>query len=48
HFISALGHDPPDEVAAMSVWAVKEDFKAYWSRIVCNVLRPLNDIAYKE
>lgn len=48
NFISALGNDPTDEVAAMSVLAVKEDFKAYWSRILCNVLRPLNDIAYKE
>lgn len=48
NFISALGNDPTDEVAAMSVLAVKDDFKSYWSRILCSVLRPLNDLAYKE
>ncbi len=48
NFIAALGNDPTDEVAAMSVLAIKEDFRTYWSRILCNVLRPLNDIAYKE
>ncbi|MDE5969517.1 MAG: DUF5063 domain-containing protein [Muribaculaceae bacterium] len=47
NFIAALGNDPTDEVAAMSVLAIKEDFRNYWSRILCNVLRPLNDIAYK-
>ncbi|MDE5844642.1 MAG: DUF5063 domain-containing protein [Muribaculaceae bacterium] len=48
NFIAALGNDPTDEVAAMSVLAIKEDFRTYWSRILCNVLRPLNDVAYKE
>ncbi|MDE6073630.1 MAG: DUF5063 domain-containing protein [Muribaculaceae bacterium] len=48
NFISALGNDPTDEVAAMSVLAIKEDFRNYWSRILCNVLRPLNDLAYKD
>lgn len=38
--------DSPEEIIMESVDTVKEDFQAYWSQILCNVIRPLNSIKY--
>ncbi len=40
--------DVPEELVLMGLAAIKEDFKAYWSRILCNVLRALNHIRYNS
>ena len=34
--------DMSDEVVALMLNAVKDDFRSYWSQTLCNVLRPLN------
>lgn len=36
----------PEELRASAFTAVKEDFEAYWSRSLCNVMRPLNQMRY--
>ena len=36
----------PEEVVLSALVAVKDDFEAYWSRVLCNVLRALNHIRY--
>ncbi len=36
----------PDHVTMSALAAAKEDFESYWSRILCNVMRPLNNIRY--
>ncbi len=38
--------DAPEEIIMESIDSVKEDFRAYWSQTLCNVLRPLNTIKY--
>lgn len=38
--------DMPEDVVLSSLVAVKEDFEAYWSRPLCNVMRALNHIRY--
>ncbi len=38
--------DVPDEIAIEVLAAVKEDFESYWSRILCNVMRPLNALKF--
>ena len=38
--------DMPEEVVLSALVAVKDDFEAYWSRVLCNVLRALNHIRY--
>ena len=38
--------DVPDDIAHGVLASVKEDFGSYWSRILCNVLRPLNAIKF--
>lgn len=40
--------DVPEELVAMGLVAIKEDFGAYWSRILCNVLRALNHVRYNS
>lgn len=40
--------DATDEVVTSALAAAKEDFETYWSRILCNVLRPLNEIRYNN
>lgn len=40
--------DVPEELILMGLAAVKEDFGAYWSRILCNVLRALNHVRYNS
>ncbi len=36
----------PEHVTMSALAAAKEDFESYWSRILCNVMRPLNNIRY--
>ncbi len=38
--------DAPDYVVKLSVQAVKDDFGSYWSQILCNVLRALNQVRF--
>lgn len=38
--------DIPEELAEETLGSAKEDFKNYWSQILCNVMRPLNNIYY--
>ncbi len=38
--------DAPDELIKSAVAAVAEDFRNYWSRILCNQLRALNALNY--
>lgn len=45
NFLEAV-RDMPTEVVASAVCVIKEDFESYWSRILCNVLRALNRVAY--
>lgn len=40
--------DAPDDLAEEVLAAVSDDFRSYWSRILCNVMRPLNNIQYQE
>ncbi len=40
--------DVPDEIAIGALASVREDFGTYWSRILCNVLRPLNAIKFTD
>lgn len=40
--------DATEEVAEMALAAVKEDFCDYWGQTLCNVMRPLNNIYYKN
>lgn len=39
--------DAPEELAEEALAAVSDDFRDYWSRILCNVMRPLNNLMYK-
>ncbi len=38
--------DVPEELVILGLIAVKEDFESYWSRILCNVLRALDQRRY--
>lgn len=40
--------DVPEELVVMGLVAIKEDFGAYWSCILCNVLRALNHVRYNS
>lgn len=40
--------DAPEEIMMESIDTVKEDFKSYWSQILCNVIRPLNTIKFSN
>lgn len=44
----ATVRDTTDETVALALTSVKDDFKAYWSSTLCNVLRALNAIAVRE
>lgn len=44
----ATVRDTTDETAALALVSVRDDFKAYWSTTLCNVLRALNAIAVRE
>lgn len=37
--------DTTDETTAIALQSVADDFKAYWSQTLCNVMRPLNALA---
>lgn len=45
NFIETV-RDATDDVVAGALALVKEDFGAYWSKPLCNLLRALNDIKY--
>lgn len=47
NFIATV-RDSTDETAAVAIVSVKDDFRAYWSTTLCNVLRALNAIAMRE
>lgn len=38
----------PTELVPLAIVAVRDDFSSYWSRILCNVLRALNNIRYNS
>ncbi|MDE6334333.1 MAG: DUF5063 domain-containing protein [Muribaculaceae bacterium] len=40
--------DATDDVIASALVAVKEDFDIFWSATLCNVLRPLNSIHFRN
>lgn len=40
--------DAPEEIVNSALTAVKEDFGAYWSQKICNLMRPLNNIYYSS
>lgn len=40
--------DAPDALAEEVLAAVSEDFRSYWSQILCNVLRPLNMLRFRS
>lgn len=40
--------DAPEEIINSALTAVKDDFGAYWSQRVCNLMRPLNNIYYSS
>lgn len=47
NFIETV-RDAPDDVIASAVAASKENFEMYWAQTLCNVLRPLNMIYYRQ
>lgn len=47
NFISMI-KDAPEHLIPFSLVAVKDEFKGYWSRILCNVLRALNNIRFSD
>lgn len=40
--------EAPQEMMHLALVAVKEDFESYWSRILCNVMRPLNHLHHNR
>lgn len=44
----AMVRDAPDEIVGLGLLAMRDDFRSYWSAILCNVLRALNNLAYRE
>ncbi len=44
----AMIQDATDEIMGLGLLAMREDFKSYWSQILCNVMRALNKIAFEE
>lgn len=45
NFISMV-RNAPDEIVGLGILAMRDDFRGYWSRILCNVMRALNNLAY--
>ncbi len=45
NFLSMI-RDAPDEIVGLGLLAMRDDFRGYWSAILCNVLRALNHLAY--
>ncbi|MDE7136352.1 MAG: DUF5063 domain-containing protein [Muribaculaceae bacterium] len=46
NFIATVRDDATDDTVALAIESVREDFRNYWSRTLCNTLRALNAIAY--
>lgn len=44
---TADGDSAPEVIAGIA-GAAREDFQLYWSRTLCNILRALNDIKYRQ
>lgn len=44
----ATVRDSTDETIALAIQSVQEDFRNYWSSTICNVLRALNSLAYRD
>ena len=40
--------DAPEDLILSAIAAIKEDFEYNWSKTLCNVLRPLNNIYYND
>lgn len=47
NFIETI-KNAPEEFISKALVLIHDDFKSYWSRILCNVLRALNNIKYSE
>lgn len=47
NFINTV-RDATDEVVAIAILSVRDDFRSYWSATLCNVLRALNHLAYRN
>lgn len=47
NFINTI-RDATDETMTVALLGIKDDFKAYWSSTLCNVLRALNHIKMTE
>ena len=47
NFLEAV-KDSTEEVIGSALTIVSEDFRHYWSRPLCNVLRALNHIKYSQ
>ncbi|MDE6317511.1 MAG: DUF5063 domain-containing protein [Muribaculaceae bacterium] len=47
NFIATV-REAPEDVVASAVAATKEEFEMYWAQTLCNVLRPLNAIYYRQ
>lgn len=40
--------DAPDDLIEAALASVAEDFRTYWSRVLCNQLRALNALVYSD
>lgn len=38
--------DAPQSMIEVALVAIKDDFSNYWSRLLCNVMRPLNHLSH--
>ncbi len=47
NFINTI-REATDETASLAIMGIKDDFRAYWSAPLCNVLRALNNIKMNE
>ena len=47
NFIATV-REAPDDVVASAIAAVKEEFEMYWAQTLCNVMRPLNAIYFRQ
>lgn len=46
NFIEMI-RDTPEDLTASAINAIKEDFESYWSAILCNVMRPINNLIHQ-
>jgi hypothetical protein len=40
--------ESPQSMIDVALVAVKSDFGGYWSRLLCNVMRPLNQLSHNN